>query len=100
MERTVSNQMVECECCGRMIEDKAETNAYHNMQSHPSDGNGGLCEECVDYTNHMVFDSQIQIVADDLNEVNKAKFMAMPFSKQCWIILQLDEQGFFSWKIG
>jgi hypothetical protein len=92
--------MLECECCGRMIQDTAEANAYHNMRPHPSDGNGGLCAECVDYANHMVFDSQIHIVADDLNEINRAKFMAMPFSKQCWIILKLHEKGVLSWTIG
>jgi len=93
-------QDVICECCGRSIQDDEEHNAYHNVSPHPTDTGSGLCAECVDYTNHIVFDQQVEIVAEGLNEVNKAKFMALPFGKQCWIIIKLHEKGTLTWNIG
>lgn len=92
--------MVECECCGRLIEDDAEHNAYHGMKVHPTDGHGGMCVECVDYANHIVFDRPIETVMDSLSEINKVKFAAMPFSKKCWIVYRLVEKGVLNYKIG
>ena len=94
------NQHVICECCGRSIKDDEDHNAYHNISPHPSDIDGGLCVECVDYANHMAFDRNIEIVAEGLNEINKARFMSLPFGKQCWIIIKLDEMDALKWTIG
>lgn len=98
--KKILDQYVICDMCGRSIKDDEDHNAYHKMNPHPSDMRGGLCVECVDYANHMAFDQAIEIVQDDLNEINKAKFMSLPFGKQCWIILKLDKMGAFKWTIG
>jgi hypothetical protein len=70
------------------------------MKSKPSDGNGGMCVECVDWANHLVFDEPIEVVRNGLSELNQQKFGALPFSKQCWIVYRLVEKGVLSYKIG
>lgn len=92
--------MVICECCGRAIPDDEEHNAYHGVIPKPCDHNNGMCIECVDYANHMVFDHPIEVVMEGLSELNKVKFAATPFSKQCWIVYRLVEKGVLSYNIG
>lgn len=100
MNRTDVYKTVECECCGRTILNDSDHNAWYGLKDKPSDGNGGMCVECVDWANHLVFDHPIEVVMDGLSELNQQKFSALPFSKKCWIVYRLVEKGALSWKIG
>jgi hypothetical protein len=89
-----------CDTCGKMIRDTAEENVYHNISPQPCDNGYGMCHDCVDWASHTVFDGHIKMVADNLSDKSRQKFLSMPFNKQCWIVLKLTENGTLTWAIG
>jgi hypothetical protein len=91
---------VTCDTCGRTIPDTAEDNAHYNVQPVPCGEGIGMCKDCVDWASHTVFDRHIELVAENLNPLNRQKFLSMPFSKQCWVVLKLTEKGILTWSIG
>lgn len=89
-----------CDTCGRTIPDTPKDNAHHNVIPSPCGDGIGMCKDCVDWASHTVFDSPIQVVAENLSPINREKFMSMPFSKQCWVVLKLTEKGALTFAIG
>lgn len=90
---------VQCECCGQYIVDDIEHNAYYDVRPCPSDLGEGLCEDCIDFANDMVFNAGIELVLQNLNELNREKFLALPFARQQWIIMKLVDRNVLGFEI-
>lgn len=113
-------EILVCTCCGSSLRNTPEENVSYGVEPYPHDEGFGACRECfgeaaspelqlqpsdtpdaaekkarrrMGWAAQCFYDSRIETVLKSLNEVNRAKFVAMSYVQKCNIIAGLVEKG-------
>ena len=108
---TVEAQILVCGCCGAYLRDTPEENTHHGIEPYPDDNGFGMCRgcggtgefgDCEDAeqvkkaqgsAQAMFYEARIESLPKRLNEANAARFLGLPYWKQCIVINRLIESG-------
>lgn len=84
---------ISCGCCGNVFSGKQDSNY---------DTGFGLCEICSkeqEQEAEKELDKSIQLVAENLNETNREKFLKMRREVQAYIVSRLFKEKVLTWVI-
>ena len=99
------NDIITCGCCGRGLRHNAKENNHFGQEPYPDDIGMGMCVACggdkssantrerLGWAGCTFYDARIEVLSDNLNPENKAKFESMPYEKKIVIIGKLIERG-------
>jgi hypothetical protein len=111
--------VVKCGCCGAYVENTPAHNvALHQPEGspYPNDDGFGMCKDCGgdpavsldDLSEEKVrkrlgwgaccfYDARIELVLENLNERNRAKFAALDYAGKVAIVSRMLEEGIIKW---
>lgn len=109
--------MLSCSCCGRGLLDTPEQNVSHGQVPYPHDVGCGMCLACggdpkgaeelekagaddekvtrraMGWAFAMFVDARVTRLREALNETNRSKLDAMPYSKKVEVVCRMVERG-------